>query len=92
MNIEEMVSITIDCTDEDPPPSVIGYAYHGWEEDFKHEREQHQQSMAMREFDPMLVVAEVCRRLLAGEINDDESQMLSLAISTRHDEDLRDDH
>jgi hypothetical protein len=84
MDLELMVRRVMNMTDPDPPPSVIGYAYSGWEEDAARQREWFQQGMELRKFETPRLVAEMCRRLLADDtVADEDFEMLAQAALVR---------
>jgi hypothetical protein len=84
MELELMVKRVMHMTDPEPPPSVIGYAYAGWEENAARQQALFQQSMELQKFDTLRLVAEVCRRLMIpATVADEDFEMLVQAVLVR---------
>jgi len=84
IDFETMVERVMRLTDPEPTPTVVGYAYAGWEEDAKRREELFKQSKELRNVDTTRLVAEMCRRLMIEEeVDYDNFVMLALASQIR---------
>jgi len=80
MTKDEMRERVEFITSDDADFVAATYAYAGWEEDAKAALELKRQSREMKTFNIHRLTAEVCRRLLAGEVDAETREMLLLAV------------
>ena len=78
MTVEHMRARVKDMVD--PGPTAVTYASPGWEEQAKARHAYVSRTQELQKYDSPQIVAEMCRRLLAGDTKLMGVEMLVLAI------------